>query len=442
MSTRYRTLLQFTGTGYSSELQAIINRANLEGFIIPAEATLLSIDVLIEAMKASGYWGKRDLILNFCYNDINCRRFSMINWKNPSGALAQEVNLYYNLLPRSEEFENSNWSRISCTFIANNTTAPDGNLTADLFTATATTIRLQGTTNIINSILIGNKYNLSIYAKAGTKDIVLLRDQLNSPNGASFNLTTVTATAIGNGINATITAESYGFYRCSVDIIATGTNINFGISGGVTLGTMWLWGAQLTEGYGLRPYQQTSASYSALQYDAIGFFGSIPQGASVPLTYYIRTGFNPSVGINQYTLNNASRDVVIHSYVSTNNYLDSAEATVNNLIRFGSSTTELRVNQGANNPVSSLDTSGYGYVAINRINSTNLTLIKQATVLNTTANSTSIYNGEQWIYASLNRNNAGRYKYYSMGAEVVVDGQLFRTAYNNYLTAIGLSPIA
>lgn len=44
-----------------------------------------------------------------------------------------------NLCQRSEEFDNAAWSKVSCAVTANAVTAPDGTLTGDLLTASATT---------------------------------------------------------------------------------------------------------------------------------------------------------------------------------------------------------------------------------------------------------------------------------------------------------------
>jgi hypothetical protein len=90
MSTQYRTLLAVGG--YSAELQAIIDRANSSGFTLPSSTTLNFCNTLIASMISSGYWAKRDLILNFAYNDTACENFSRINWKNPTGNLALKVN--------------------------------------------------------------------------------------------------------------------------------------------------------------------------------------------------------------------------------------------------------------------------------------------------------------------------------------------------------------
>ncbi len=426
---------------YSPELQAIIDRANLEGFTLPSETTLLIMDVLIQAMITDGYWAKRDLILNFAYNDDNCREFSMINWKNPSGSLGTENNSYYNLFARSEEFNNSWWSQVGFTVATNDTIAPDGTLTADRFNITGATARLQSA-YAQYTVIIGKKYNFSIYVKPDTRTSITLRDQLNTPNGATFNLSTLTATNTGNGTNATITAEANGFYRCSVDFIATTINLNVGLGGSPTVSQLWMWGAQLTEGYGVKTYQKTVISYSALQYEGRGFYGNIPWNFSIPNTYNIDTGYNPFTdGIN-YTLNNASMEVITQNNLGTNNYIGSSGGnTVNNSIRIGTSGATSRINSSGN-LFTAVNTTTIGYIALNRIDSVNHKVVVTSTILDNTSVSTSIPNANHFLYSYNSLNQGGLFSYYSMGAEVVIEGQLFRTAYNNYLTAIGLTPIA
>ncbi|MFA5644536.1 MAG: type II secretion system protein [Patescibacteria group bacterium] len=72
----------------SAELTAIIARAEAEGFTLPSVSTLRQVDILIGAMKTSGFWDEQDLILNFAYNNTDLANFSRINWKNPSDPLA------------------------------------------------------------------------------------------------------------------------------------------------------------------------------------------------------------------------------------------------------------------------------------------------------------------------------------------------------------------
>jgi hypothetical protein len=393
-------------------------------------------------MITDGYWSKRDLILNFSYNDINCRDFSMINWKNPSGNLATENNSYYNLFARSEEFDNSFWAKVSSTVTTNDTTAPDGTLTADRINITGVTGRLQVASGQYIPLL-GKKYNFSIYVKPNTRNIITLRDQLNTPNGAIFDLSTLVATNTGNGTNATITDVGSGWYRCSVDFLPATTNLNIGLFGSPTVAQLYLWGAQLTEGYGVKAYQQTVASYSALQYDSKGFYGNINWNQSVPNTYNIDTGYNPFSDGVAYTLNDASMDIITQNNLGTNNWVGSAGGnTANNILRIGNAGQASRLNSGNSNLNAATDTNTLGYIALNRINSTDMRIVLNSTVLNRTQTSTVINNSNQVLYSYTSLNQGGLFSYYSMGAEVVTEGQLFRTAYNNYLTNIGLTPIA
>ncbi|MEW5675560.1 hypothetical protein ABGT15_04545 [Flavobacterium enshiense] len=71
-------------TNYSTELQAIINKANSEGFTVPNSTTLGYIDTLIGSMKSAGVWNKQDRIYNFAFNNTGLTNFSRIEWKNPT----------------------------------------------------------------------------------------------------------------------------------------------------------------------------------------------------------------------------------------------------------------------------------------------------------------------------------------------------------------------
>jgi hypothetical protein len=422
---------------YSSELRAIINRAIAEGFTLPSVTTLEVIDVLIRQMILDGYWQKRDLILNFAYNDINCRDFSRINWKNPTGNLATETNPFYNLFPRSEELDNGLWSKVVTTITTNNTIAPDGTLTGDLLTAGGITSRVQGSATINNNIIIGLglKYNYSCYAKAGTHSI--LRIAQGTGNIATFDLINVTAVNNGNGQNATITAEPNGWYRCSVDIELTTSNIPAFFYGGAVGTSMYLWGLQATEGFGVKPYQKTEQNYSSLQYSTQGFHGGVNWNASVS-SYQMNTGYNPFTdGIN-YSLNNASQDVIVQNNINTNNWVGAAEGTSSNNLRIGSAGINSNINASSGNLNSAIDTTSLGYIGLNRINSTDIKVVVKNVISDRTQTSTSINNNNQLLWRRLTSSQGGRYSYFSMGAEVVTEGQLFRTAYTNYLNSIGL----
>lgn len=73
------------------ETKAIITRANSEGFITPTQSTIQAIDAHIRAKIADGTWEKTDRYKVFSYNDLLCANFSLIDWKDPEGALS---NIY------------------------------------------------------------------------------------------------------------------------------------------------------------------------------------------------------------------------------------------------------------------------------------------------------------------------------------------------------------
>lgn len=440
MSLRYRNILHSLSK-YLPETQAIINRAVLEGFTLPSTTTLSYINTLIAVMKVDGYWAKRDLILNFAYNDINCRDFSRINWKNPTGNLSTEINPFYNLFPFSEQLDNSLWSKVGTIVTTNSIIAPDGTTTAELLTSTGVTARVQGTATINNQfpINIGLKYNWSCYVKEGTYNI--LRIAQGTVFIASFNLTLETATNLSIGQNATITSVGSGWYRCSVDIENTSIPPTF-FYGGTIGNTMYLWGMQATEGFGVQTYQKTEGQYSSLQYSNQGFHGGLNWNAVIN-SYSFDTGYNPVTDGVTYTLNDASMDIITQNNININNWVGSAGGnTANNALRIGSAGLGSRLNADNSNLNVVTDTNTLGYIGLNRINSTDMRVVVNSTVLDRTQTSTVINNSNQFLWRYTNNSQGGRYSWFSMGAEVVTEGQLFRTAYNNYLTNIGLTPIA
>jgi len=76
---------------YNLETQALLDRANTEGFALPSAANIILISDAIESMKTSGAWAKADRI-GFWANDSGSINFGRINAKNPSGDLASIVN--------------------------------------------------------------------------------------------------------------------------------------------------------------------------------------------------------------------------------------------------------------------------------------------------------------------------------------------------------------
>jgi hypothetical protein len=186
----------------------------------------------------------------------------------------------YNLLQRSQEFNNAYWNKNGGSISANSSTAPNGTTTADTLTLAATTAT-HGLIDFGVSGVAASTYTVSFYVKKGTHRYITIgiyRNTLNNA-GAGFDLDTNTVTgtgATGTGYSAsgaTMTDVGDGWYRCSVVCVSgttpmTGSGLflrntsytsgaiqqSWAASGTETIN---LWGAQLVEGTNALPYQKT-----------------------------------------------------------------------------------------------------------------------------------------------------------------------------------------
>ena len=191
-----------------------------------------------------------------------------------------------NLLSYTQEFDD--WSKSNATVTANQATAPDGTNTGYKVNETAATtshyIFQSGFT-----FTLGEEYTQSVYAKAGTNNIVQVLGTsavFGSQAWANFDLFDGTIGSKGNATAAAIQSVGEGWYRCSITITATATS---GGSGGLTalvpLKTslrvfsyegnpskhIYAWGAQLELGSTATQYQYVTDD---LRYDITEPFGA------------------------------------------------------------------------------------------------------------------------------------------------------------------------
>jgi hypothetical protein len=151
----------------------------------------------------------------------------------------------YNLLSRSEEFDNISWQKLGAvSATANQITSPDGNLTADLITST--TMPGFGANVIYSSIACTlTSYVFSVYLRAGsTTNVTLYVNRTAGAERVSSNLT-LTDTWQRYSILWTGTATDSLFFH-----IAPG-----GV--GIETGSIYAWGAQLNEGSSALTYRKT-----------------------------------------------------------------------------------------------------------------------------------------------------------------------------------------
>jgi len=164
-----------------------------------------------------------------------------------------------NLVLRSEEFDNSYWTKTNATITANSTTSPDGTTNADKLVENTTNSSHSVRTDFIVATS-GSTYTYSVFAKKGERDFILVFDSyINS--GYWFDLNNGTIGSKYGAASVTSKIENYGsgWYRCSITFAASGSgyalmfnnaaNADNVVSylGDGTSG-VYIWGAQLEAG--------------------------------------------------------------------------------------------------------------------------------------------------------------------------------------------------
>lgn len=184
-----------------------------------------------------------------------------------------------NLLTWSEDFGNAVWTKDKVTITPNAIIAPDGTLTADLFTETSATGEHIANPSVLTSQ--GVAYSSTCFMKKGSGRYGLLRFAPGaSYANAIFDLQDGTLVSAGSGLTATITHVFDGWYRCTASgVRGAGGSFVWGLSDGSTHsytgdGTsgIYIWGAQLNLGPTALPYQRNDAT-----------LGGVATGASTDL---------------------------------------------------------------------------------------------------------------------------------------------------------------
>jgi hypothetical protein len=209
---------------------------------------------------------------NFVANQVPFTRATTATRTNAAGLIEL---VPYNLLSRSEQFDNANWVGVGVSVTADTSISPSGLLNADTINITSSSGYRRQFVSTLNS----SNYTFSAYVKksanTGTNLFELYyNNNTVTPNNGVFRavidltnltITTTTAGTITTGrptiISSNLTSVGNGWYRAEISFTtgtaAAATISEFGFESNGTTVEFLAWGAQFVEGTNALPYQQT-----------------------------------------------------------------------------------------------------------------------------------------------------------------------------------------
>jgi hypothetical protein len=178
-----------------------------------------------------------------------------------------------NLLLRSQEFENSYWTKADGTISANAAVAPDGTSTADKLIENVSVSFWPRADSALQPVPSGFTYTGTVFAKADGRNWLVLSFG-SAPFGGAvrawFDLSTGTVGSTVGSPTTSIQSVGNGWYRCSMSQTTTAaqnTLLSVGLSNadGNALGYtgdgtsgIYIWGAQLEQRSSVTAYTPTT----------------------------------------------------------------------------------------------------------------------------------------------------------------------------------------
>jgi len=219
-----------------------------------------------------------------------------------------------NLFLRSQEFDNSSWTKSNTTVNANQTTSPDGTTTADKLNDI-----IIGSSNdyLLNvqsalSYTSGTPYTVSFYAKNIDRRYIYIRFVTNAfgtNKYAYFDLQNGVISKLDTGATANITSVGNGWFRCTATYTATVTTstiygVYIGLSAdglnnfyvNASVKSVYIWGAQLEAGSYATSYIPTTSASVTRNADVISKTGISSLIGQTEGTLYTEVKVNKLIG--------------------------------------------------------------------------------------------------------------------------------------------------
>ena len=237
-----------------------------------------------------------------------------------------------NLITNSEDFSNISWVKGRSIISSNVNTSPDGKLNADKFIGSS----VIGDKKLVDSISVvsGNKYTLSVFAKKGEFNGICLRhNTVAFPSGnVIFNLDTGLGTV--SGVIDSFSSKDYGngWWKLSITSTSDATNscgqelllVNDGafVTNGNDVDGIYIWGAQSEQQSFATSYIPTSGAISTRLRDLSGNSGNTGLINSTEGVLYVDFAAYSTQNTREITLSDGTgNNRIIISY-NANNRLD------------------------------------------------------------------------------------------------------------------------
>jgi hypothetical protein len=249
---------------------------------------------------------------------------------NTSGHLLLEPSRMNNL-QRSEEFDNSYWTKTRAVVTANQAISPDGNQTADKYRLNCTSNRSQISRGLYS---VGTQYTTSLFVKYDSAKYFYISNAGASAYRTVFDIENGTIISTGSSVDSS-KIENYGngWYRCSATFTAAYTTLYYNLSpnsNGATFTNTtdfsYIWGAQIETGSYATSYIPTEGLSETRVVD------------DIHLTFPDVDSFNSSSGFSVI----AKFDIGETSGSSSVPFLFFNDDSSNTYIGFGSNASNLR----------------------------------------------------------------------------------------------------